>query len=161
MNDVVASPGRSARAALPAAGPVGWLRSEIDRLFDDFAVPGRSLFDFGSRDLLPIPPLEMRETETGYCVTAELPGMTQADIVLELADGVLSISGEKKAETDKKENGRLISERRYGSFARQIGVPADIDPDGVTATFRDGVLTVSLTKDAKAAARTRKIKVEA
>lgn len=160
MNDVVSS-ARTARAPVADGGPVGWLRTEIDRLFDDFGRPGRSLFDFASRDPMPVPALEMTETDSGYKVTAELPGMVQDDINLELADGVLSISGEKKAESEKKDNGRLISERRYGAFQRQIAVPSDVDPDAVTATFHDGVLTVSLAKDSKATARTRKIKVEA
>ncbi|ARR53347.1 heat-shock protein Hsp20 [Rhizorhabdus wittichii DC-6] len=160
MNDVV-SPARTARSPMADGGPVGWLRTEIDRLFDDFGRPGRSLFDFGPRALQPLPAIEMTETEAGYKVTAELPGIAQGDINLELADGLLSISGEKKAESEKKDNGCLVSERRYGSFHRQITVPADVDPDGITASFRDGVLTVDLAKDRKAAARTRKIKVEA
>jgi HSP20 family protein len=63
-------------------------------------------------------------------------------------------------EEERKDNGFLLSERRYGAFQRQIQLPADIDPDGIKAQFKECVLTVTLAKDEKAPARTRKIAIE-
>lgn len=168
MNDVPHVPVTKTRPAsslrdlaTQISEPVGWLRSEIDRLFDDFGSPRRSLFNFAPRDTLAIvPALEMVDDEKAYRLTAELPGLDEKDVEINVADGVLSISGEKKEEAERKEKGFLLSERRYGSFQRQVSLPADIDPEGIKAQFKDGVLTVTLTKDEKAAARTRKIAIE-
>ena len=102
----------------------------------------------------------MVDDEKAYRLTAELPGLDEKDVEINIADGVLSISGEKKEEEERKEKGFLLSERRYGSFQRQVSLPVDVDPEGIKAQFRDGVLTVTLAKDEKAAARTRKIAIE-
>lgn len=168
MNDVTNVPVTKARPAsslrdlaTQISEPVGWLRTEIDRLFDDFAGPGRSLFSFAPRGALAIvPALEMVDDDKSYRLTAELPGLDEKDIEINVADGVLSISGEKKEEQERKEKGFLFSERRYGSFQRQVSLPADVDPEGIKAQFKDGVLTVTLAKDEKVAARTRKIAIE-
>ncbi|SDD86858.1 heat shock protein Hsp20 [Sphingomonas sp. YR710] len=167
MNDVTNVPVAKARPAslrdlaTQISEPVGWLRSEIDRLFDDFGTPGRSLFGFAPRTALaPVPALDMVDDEKAYRLTAELPGLDEKDIEIGVADGVLSISGEKKEESERKEKGFMLSERRYGSFQRQIALPADVDPDAIKAQFKDGVLTVTMAKDEKAAARTRKIEIE-
>ncbi len=140
--------------------PFAWLRGEIDRLFDDFARPPRSIFNFGPRANAPIPALEMVEDDKNYRLTVELPGLTEQDVEINVADGALSISGEKKEEQERKEKGVLVSERSYGSFRRQIDLPNDVDPDGIKAAFKDGVLTVTLAKDETSAARTRKIAIE-
>ncbi|MGK2912489.1 MAG: Hsp20/alpha crystallin family protein [Sphingobium sp.] len=141
--------------------PVGWLRSEIDRLFDDFGSSSRSLFHFAPRGAVAIvPALELVDDEKAYRLTAELPGLAETDVEINVADGVLSISGEKKEEEERKEKGFLLNERRYGSFRRQISLPADVDAEGIKAQFKDGVLTVTLAKDENAAARTRKIAIE-
>lgn len=140
--------------------PVTWLRSEIDRLFDDFGKPARNVFGFGSRGLAPVPALELVDDETSYRLTAELPGLTESDVEISISERVLSISGEKKLEERRKENGLLLSERHYGAFQRQVQLPADIDPDGIKAQFKDGILIVTLAKDAKASAQARKIAIE-
>ena len=140
--------------------PVGWLRTEIDRLFEDFGRPARSVFRFGDRSLALMPALDLVDDDMNYRLSIELPGLTDEDIEISMADGVLSISGEKKEQSERKEKGYLLSERRYGAFARQIAVPSDVDPDGIKAQFKDGVLTVTLAKDEKTAPRTREIAVE-
>ncbi|AMK22915.1 MULTISPECIES: Hsp20/alpha crystallin family protein [Sphingomonadaceae] len=167
MNDVTnvpvtkARPTSSLRDFAAQFEPVGWLRSEIDRLFDGFDSPARGLFSFAPRGPLAIvPALEMVDDEKAYRLTAELPGLDEKDVEINVADGVLSISGEKKETEERKEKGFLLSERRYGSFQRQIPLPADVDPEGIKAQFKDGVLSVTLAKDEKAAARTRKIAIE-
>jgi HSP20 family protein len=95
-----------------------------------------------------------------YRLTAELPGLTEKDIEISVADGVLSISGEKKEESERKQNGFLLNERHYGSFCREVALPSDVDPDAIKAQFKDGVLTVSIGKDQKAAKRARKIAID-
>jgi HSP20 family protein len=89
------------------------------------------------------PSIELNETEKEEKVVAELPGLDQNDVAIELSDGVLAISGEKKSETEDKE--RRFSERYYGRFERRIPVD-DVDQDKVAASFKDGVLTVTLPK---------------
>ena len=86
----------------PVTEPMGWLRSEIDRLFDDFGRPGQSIFNFGNRATLPVPALDMVEDEKAYRLTAELPGLKEDDVEISIADGVLTISGEKKEEASAK-----------------------------------------------------------
>lgn len=139
-------------------GPMGWLRGEIDRLFDDFGQPSRSAFNFAMPAAAPA--LEMVDGEKEYCLTAELPGLSDKDVDLSVADGVLTLSGEKREEQERKEKGYMLSERRYGSFQRQLSLPSDVDPNGIKAKFKDGVLTVTLPKDEHATPRTHKIAIE-
>ena len=164
MNDVVDTPAKPQpipRDALsPFGAPIGWLRTEIDRLFDDIGRPARSAFDFGMRSLLPMPALDMVEGEHDYRLTAELPGLSEQDVEVAVEDGILSVSGEKKEEADRRDGGFMLSERRYGAFARQMKLPPDVDPGAITAKVKDGVLTVTLAKDKGAVKQSRKIAVE-
>ena len=97
---------------------------------------------------------------TALEIEAELPGVDEKDIDVQLSDNLLTIRGEKRAERKEEKEGdyRLI-ERSYGSFARSIEVPFAVEADGVEATFRNGVLHLSLPKPPEAATRTRKIEV--
>jgi len=165
MNDQSNIPVRASRS-LPArregvaVEPFGWLRTEIDRLFEDFGGSARNVLNLGMRGLAPLPALDMTEEKTSYQLTAELPGLSEADIEISVADGALSISGEKKEETERKDKGFMLSERRYGAFERRIALPDDVDPDAIKARFKDGVLTVTMAKDEQAPARSRKIAIE-
>lgn len=141
--------------------PMGWLRNEIDRLFEDFGGPSRSMFSFSPRAIAPSPALELSEGDKEYRLTAELPGMAENDVEISVAENVLTISGEKREEQEHREEGYLLSERRYGSFRRQVPLPSDVDPNGIAAKFKDGVLTVTLPKDENAPSRPRKIAIEA
>jgi len=87
---------------------------------------------------------------------AELPGLEQNDVAIELSDGVLTISGEKKSETEDK--GRFFSERYYGHFERRIPVD-DVDADKVDASFKNGVLTVTLPKLPTAQQKVKRIAI--
>ncbi|WP_296616040.1 Hsp20/alpha crystallin family protein [Sphingomonas sp.] len=140
--------------------PMTWLRGEIDRLFEDFGQPARGIFNFGSRGT-PVPPMELVDAGDSYRLTAELPGMTDKDVTIELTAGVLSIAGEKSESKDGEEGGCLMSERRYGAFSRQITLPKDADRDSVSASFKNGLLTVTIGKDQKAAAEKRTIAIKA
>lgn len=161
MTDTSNKSNLPSHSAMTDPSPVGWLRNEIDRLFEDFGRPSRAMFNFSPRAIAPSPAIELCEGEKEYRLTAELPGMGENDIEISVADNVLTISGEKKEEQEHKEEGYLLSERRYGSFRRQVPLPPDVKADAITAKFRDGVLTVTLAKDENAPSRPRKIAIEA
>ena len=133
------------------------LHREMNRLFDD-VFRGFDLMPFGSDRLLNggmnWPNIEVSETEKDVKVTAELPGLEEKDVEVELANGALAIRGEKKIENDDKD--RLFSERYYGRFERRIPVD-DVEQDKIAASFKNGVLTVTLPK--KEVAKPRQIKV--
>ena len=160
MADQTSLPSEERRTERAALAPFTRLRDEIDRLFDDFplGVPARSVFAFAPRTAV-IPAMEMAETDGGYELTVELPGLAEKDIDIEFADGILTISGEKREESEKKQNGYLMSERRYGSFRRQLTLPAEADSDTIAAKFEHGVLKLTMKKDEKAANRTKKIEI--
>ena len=104
INDVTNVPVTKTRSASPLrdlathiSEPGGWLRSEIDRLFDDFGSPARGLFNFGTRtDLAPVPALELVDDEKAYRRTAELPGLAEKDVEISVAAGVLTISVQRR-----------------------------------------------------------------
>jgi HSP20 family protein len=96
------------------------------------------------------------ETDEEVKVIAELPGLEEKDVEVELANGVLVIKGEKKTETEDKD--RLFSERYYGRFERRIPVE-DIEEDKVNAAFRNGVLTVTMPKSAQAQRQVKRIAI--
>jgi HSP20 family protein len=122
------------------------LHREMNRLFDD-VFRGFDLAPFGTDRFfdraMGWPNIEVSETDKDVKVMAELPGLEEKDVRVELANGVLSIKGEKRTETEDRD--RLFSERHYGRFERRIPVE-DVDEDKVSATFKNGVLTVSMPK---------------
>lgn len=145
----------------PSVPPVfARLRDEIDRLFDDFsfARPARGIFAFPTPTEFN-PAIELTDKKDHYSLSVELPGMEQTDIDIECADGVLTISGEKREESEEKTDGYLVTERSYGSFKRQLTLPADVDPDGIEAKYAKGVLKLTLKKNAEAASRVKKIAI--
>lgn len=160
MNDVSNVPAAPAPERA-TANPVGWLRNEIDRLFDDFSFgrPTRSIFNFPiSLDTLR-PAADLVDDGKVYRLSVELPGLKQEDIDIEYRDGTLTISGDKKEESERKENGCILNERRFGSFRRQMSLPGDIDPSDIKADYKDGVLTLSMAKDESAVIKPRKIPI--
>ena len=141
------------------ANPLLMLHREMNRMFDD-VFRGFDVAPFGSGRMferaLGWPDIEVSETDKQIKVTADLPGLEEKDIGVELANGVLSIKGEKKAETEDKE--RLFSERYYGRFERRIPVD-DVEADKVNASFKSGVLTVTLPKSSKAQEKSKPIAI--
>ena len=134
------------------------LHREMNRLFDDV------LSGFGLMSRTPAlmegrfawPHVELSETEKALKVTAELPGMEENDVQVELANGTLVIRGEKKVESEG--DGKLFSECYYGSFERQI--PLDgVQEDKAEASFKNGVLTVTLPKSEDARQSVRRITI--
>jgi len=130
------------------------LRREMDRLFDDFfRSPGLGL----ARSASTWPNLEVSETDDEVRITAELPGMNEKDVELTVQDGMLTLSGERRMERQDRERG--WSERSYGRFERRIALPDGADDKACSATFRDGLLTVTVPKSAEAR-RARRIPIQ-
>lgn len=136
--------------------PFNQLRTEVDRIFDSFPFRLPTL-QFGR--FTAAPAVEMTETEKAYKVTAELPGMDPENVEVTLEDGLLRISGEKKEEREETERGYRLSERSYGSFERLIELPSAVNGDGIDAKFKNGLLTVTVPKNDKAKARTKRIPI--
>lgn len=139
--------------------PLSRLRSEVDRLFDDF--PFRLPSISFSRLMPTAPAVEIKETAKSYKITAELPGMEPDDVEVSFEDGMLRIAGEKKEEREENERRYRLCERRYGAFERLLDLPAAADDgDSIKAKFKNGVLTVTVQKDGKAERQPRRIAVE-
>jgi HSP20 family protein len=136
--------------------PILSLHRDMNRLFDD-VFRG---FDFSPpfrwNGTTSWPRIEISESENEVEVTAELPGLEEKDIQVELEKGILAIRGEKKTETEDK--GRLFSERYYGRFERRIPLD-DIDQDKIEASFKNGVLNVTLPKSPTAQQKVRRITI--
>lgn len=142
--------------------PVAALQRDIGRVFDDFW--SRMDRPFG----LPSgvfgggwPTADVSESDKAIEVTVELPGMDEKDIDVSVTEDILTIRGEKKSETEKKEKGYYLSERSFGSFHRSIPLPASVDTSKVDAQFKKGVLTITLPKTPEAQEKIKKISVRA
>ena len=132
------------------------LHREMNRLFDDF---------FRGFDL-PLgqanwsnswPQLDVVDNTKDVKITAELPGLDEKDVELTLRDGILTLKGEKKTETD----GPQYSERWHGSFQRSLQLGPDINPDTVSASFKNGLLTVTVEKKPETQRSTKHIPINA
>ena len=106
-----------------------------------------------------MPTMDVTETEKEIEITAELPGLEEKDVQINVADGVLTIRGEKKAEKEEKDKDYRLLERTYGSFSRTLELPAGVDPDTIKASIAKGVLTVTVPKPAPA--EVKKVEVKA
>jgi HSP20 family protein len=114
---------------------------EVDRLFDAFFGGGESAA--GRRW---VPPMDLVEAEDHFVLKADLPGLAEEDVSIEIQDGTLKISGERRAEHEEHEQGWYRIERSFGAFSRSLSLPDGIDPDGVTAEFDHGVLELRIPK---------------
>jgi len=118
------------------------LQSDVNRLFDSFF--GRR--EGGAVGRRWVPAMDLVETEDSLVLRADLPGMEREDIDVEVKDGVLTVSGERKAEHEAKGEGYHRVERSFGGFSRSLGLPRPTDPSAVEASFERGVLEVRLPK---------------
>jgi HSP20 family protein len=144
------------RALAPWTGMTG-LRREMDRLFDRFfeGDAGWEALEIGGEWA---PKVDLSETKEAYVVRAEIPGVEQKDIQVSLQDQLLTIKGEKTKEKEEKDEHYHRVERSYGAFARAMRLPAAVEGSKVTASFKDGVLTVTLPKTPAAKGTTIPIK---
>jgi HSP20 family protein len=137
------------------------LHREMDRLFDsflrDYGVPGLASAEGSS--LMAAPKIDVSETDREIRIEAELPGVKEDDIEVELADDLLTIRGEKKAERQEGQKGYHMKERTYGSFSRAMRLPFSADPEQIKASFDSGVLTVTVAKPHEAKGQARKIEI--
>jgi HSP20 family protein len=150
--------GRDAGIHHVDAHPFLTLHREMNRMFDD-VFRGFDIAPFGiarASDTMGWPQIDVDETGKEVRVTAELPGLDEKDVSLEIANGVLSISGEKKSETEDKD--RRFSERYYGRFERRIPLK-DVDEEKASASFKNGVLTVTVPKSSEARENVRRIAI--
>ncbi len=135
-------------------GELARLHGEMDDLFDSFF---RGL-DRPFSGYKAWPAIDVAEEEDAIIVRAEVPGCKADDIDISVHGNVLTISGEKKMSEEKKEKGYYHVESSYGSFRREITLPTDVDQKKIDATYRDGVLAITLPKAEKAKAVKVKIK---
>lgn len=125
------------------------LRDELDRLFD-------SVFGRLPRERSEVywaPPMDIEETDDAIIVRAELPGMSKDDIKVTLSGDMLTISGERKQEAEKKGKTYYRVERAYGKFQRTVTLPCEVDGDRTKASYKAGVLELVLPKSEKSKAK--------
>ena len=130
------------------------LHRSMNRLFDDFYRDFNAPLDQDGM-MTNWPSLEVHEDDKQVKVVAELPGLDQKDIDLSLHDGVLTVKGEKKGETENA----VYTERWHGQFSRSVNLGSEVDPDKVKASFDKGILTIVLEKRPEAQSRTKKIAI--
>ncbi len=155
--------------------PFESLRREVDRLFDDFNMnpfrmsPFRLPFRRPAFDIEPfwspeswvaVPAVDLVERENAFELHVDLPGLEEKNIEVKVANGVLTIKGEKEESKEEKKEDFHMRERRFGSFERALRIPDGVDSDKIEAAFKKGVLTVTLPKTAEAQKPVKKIEVK-
>ena len=150
-----------------ARDPVAMLRrmtSEFDRLFEGTGWPSAKWSLFGSRParatLNWVPEIDVFVRDNRLVTKIDLPGMKKEDVKVEVTDGYLTISGDRKTEAEEKKDEYYRCEREYGSFYRAVPLPEGVKLDDVKASFADGVLEVSLPLPAAAPPTKRQVEIE-
>ena len=152
--------------------PFTAMQMEMNRWFDDAFrnVTGFGLFPAlraarpfaaqGAAPLFGLPATDIKETDKAYLLDVELPGLTREDVDLSIEGDMLSICGHKAETRDDAGAAYRISERRFGRFERGFPLPADVERDKIAAEFRDGVLKITLPRNAEAAPHKSKIEIK-
>ena len=147
------------------ADPFSAFRGEMDRMFEnvfgdrglpELTTPRTSVW--GGTEMV-VPSMDVRETDDAVELTAELPGLDEKEVDLSIANGVLTLKGEKKYEHEEKDENVHVMERRYGSFMRRFRLPETVDQDTIDAKFDKGVLKVTMPKREETKKPERKIKI--
>ena len=151
-NEMTPSTRKAPAVARPSArlSPFTLLQGEIDRVFDNFANWRGLGVGFN-------PSMEVTETDKSIEISTELPGLDEKDVEISVANDILTIRGEKKAEKEEKNKAYRLVERSYGSFERSLALPPGIDADAIKASMSKGVLKVALPKPA--ATLSQKVKI--
>jgi HSP20 family protein len=137
------------------------MRDEMDRMFERFEYGFPRWPSYPTRAAaLTVPELDIHENANAIVVEAELPGVDEKDVTVTLANGVLTIKGEKKQEKDEKGESYHVTERSYGSFERAVRLPDTVDDTKVEAKFEKGVLKVTAAKKPEAVKAERKIEIK-
>ncbi len=143
---------------LAPLGDFDRMRREMDRIWDSFFERRPRLRTEEEGDWLPA--LDMAETTNELVVKAEIPGLDPKEVNISLSGKVLTIKGEKKQEREEKEEDYHLIERSYGAFARSIQLPAEVNSEKITASYKNGVLKIVLPKSEEAKKKEVKIKVQ-
>jgi HSP20 family protein len=133
------------------------LQGEMNRLFSTFFDTPTGRGGNGTTARRWIPAMDLTETEEHFVLKADLPGVPESDVNIEVENNVLTISGERKAEHEEKHEGYYRLERSMGSFSRSLTLPEGIDAGAVTATYDNGVLEVRIPKPVQA--RPQKVQI--
>jgi HSP20 family protein len=133
-------------------------------VFDDMDTMIHSFFNtdwnFPVRDTRNwSPAVDVKETDNSFVLTTDIPGLTKKDIKVNVANGKLSISGERTYETDQENDNYHYRERRFGTFDRSFKLPDTVDEEKISASFKNGILIVALPKHANILPKEREIKV--
>ena len=118
--------------------------NEMGRIFGDLFAPHEGGTDMTETSWMPT--VDISETENGYEIRAELPGVSEDDVNVSVTDNVLTVKGEKRQEEETEGKNHHRVERRYGSFQRSFTLPRHIETDAINAEFKDGVLTLGIPK---------------
>jgi HSP20 family protein len=140
------------------AREINSLQSEMNRLFNTFfdtPTPGAN----GATLRRWVPAMDLVESDDQFVLRADLPGLTEDDVSIELEDNVLTVSGERKAEHEDRNEGYHRVERAYGAFSRQLTLPDGVDGDAIGASFDNGVLEVRIPKPEQT--KPRKVQIKA
>jgi len=138
--------------------PFAQLQRRMNSVFEDFF--GRPSSDlWGDATVEFLPRVDVTETGKEVRITAELPGLDEKDVEVTMTNNMLTIKGEKKVEKEEEEGDYCYSERHYGHFERTIALPQGIDADNAKATFKKGVLKVTIPKKPEAQSLRRKIEL--
>jgi HSP20 family protein len=150
--------------------PFDTLRREVDRLFEDFTLnPFRLPLRRPAFDLEPFwqadswvaqPAIDLVERDNAFELTAEMPGLDEKNISVDVANGVLTVKGQKEEDKVEKKQDFHLRERRFGSFVRSVRIPETVDADMIEANFKNGVLKVTLPKKPEAQKPIKKIEVK-
>lgn len=124
----------------------------IDKYSRDFSFDDES-------GLEVMPKIELRETDKGYFLKAEIPGMEEKDLDISLSENNLVIRGERKTEKKEEDKSHFFSEFKYGSFYRSIPLEEDVDANNVSATYKNGILNVELKKNPSVSPKQKKIEI--
>jgi HSP20 family protein len=144
VNKVPVEKGRVQK--IPATFPnsaEGLFDTLFGNVFEDLI--GGNQTPLGAYGLLK-PQVDLRAEDKEYILTVEIPGVTEKDVMINVADNAMTITGEKKQEKETKEGNYYRMERSYGSFQRVLSLPDDIDQDNIQANFKHGVLTVTMPR---------------
>lgn len=145
--------------------PLSQLHQDIDRMFDGvfrgFGLPSLEVSRLDNQNALLRPNIDVASTDKEYTITVEVPGVEEKDVKLELAnDGTLTIRGEKKHEKEQRDKNFYRVERTFGSFQRTLSLPEDTNKENVEASFKNGVLTVTLPRTAVAKTPAKRIEIK-
>jgi HSP20 family protein len=136
------------------------MRDEMDRVFERFESGWPSLFRRGFEDEMMVPALDVHDNGKQLSIEIDLPGVEEKDVTVTLANGILSVKGEKKSQREETKDNYYMAERSYGSFERTLRMPDSIDENKLEAKFDKGVLKITAPKRPEAVKAEKRIEIK-